>query len=135
MTTTAPKWRVERSGSPSNYGPGWLAMDALEETGAWFRTHAEAFTFALNRARAEFERDSKRALIKLAPRGVTAAGLAPSVRPVPTPKRSYHRITDAELRAARRMRSEDRSWADIGHTLGVKPQSIMKAVARAEQEA
>lgn len=120
------RWRVERSGSASGYAAGWLAYNPVTESGAWFRMHAEAVAFATLRSRAELEVDAKRGLLKLASRGVAAAGVAAS----PSTRRPYHRLTDTEIRSAVAMRENGRTYAEIADVLGVQVGTISKAIRR-----
>lgn len=124
------KWRVERCGSlSSGYAPGWIAMDADAEHGAYFATHPEALDFAHRMATAALDRDSRRALMKLTSRGVPAAGIS-TAESAPKIRRPYRKITDGEIRAARAMRDNGRTWAEIASTLGVKKPSLYAAVMR-----
>jgi len=108
------RWRVERAGAPSGYGPGWVAYSG--DRGASFATHAQAFRFAERAAWIDLERDQKLGLIKLASRGVRAAGL---------PSRY---VTDAQVRAAIAMRDNGRAWSDIADALDLRVTAIQSAV-------
>lgn len=115
------KWRVERAGSARNgYAPGWFAFNRWG-TGAFLLTFDEAIAFADRQARIEFETYHKRGLLKLASRGVPAAG----------PPRIHRRpFTDVEVQAAMAMRENGHSWHEIGEVLDRSPSSIQARVWR-----
>lgn len=120
------RWRVERAGArTSGYEVGWFAYNPETDTGAWFTSHDEAVAFASRRARDDQVRDAKRGMLKLAARGVHAAG-------IPGP-RAYRRLTDTQILAAVSMRANGRTFAEIADILDVNQTTITKAVHRAEE--
>ena len=121
------RWRVERAGSRSGYEVGWFAYNAEADAGAWFTSHEEAVAFATRRARDDQVRDAKRGMLKLASRGVHAAGLPD------TGRRPYRRLTDTQILAAVSMRANGRTFAEIADILDVNQTTITKAVRRAEE--